>query len=152
MIPPYERSEIITYSNLLSESYTRLTGRELIQSEHLALALYYAPFVLVSHGTEADPIFRYANLKAQELWGLGWEDFVQMPSRLTAEPVVLPERQNLLDQVSLKGYIDNYQGVRITKAGQRFMIYNATVWNVIDQDNLRHGQAALIYDWEWLES
>ncbi|MEO1800781.1 MAG: MEKHLA domain-containing protein, partial [Cyanobacteria bacterium J06629_2] len=49
-----------------------------------AQALFEADFVLVSHGTEADPIYSYANYKALQLWQLNWEDFTSMPSRKSA--------------------------------------------------------------------
>jgi len=113
-------------------------------------ALYHAPFALVSHGTEPDPIFRYANLTAQKLWGIGRDEFMCMPSRLTAEPVATEERQRLLDEATRKGYVDNYQGVRITKEGKRFLIKDTILWNVVDADGIKHGQAAMIKSWEWL--
>ncbi len=150
MTQPFRNPDIIAYSKLLTESYARLTARSLVDSSDVSHALYHAPFALVSHGIEPDPIFRYANLKAQELWGLEWDAFVRMPSRLTAEPVAQEERQRLLDDASRKGYVDNYRGVRITKDGRRFIIENTTLWNVIDKSEVRHGQAPVIHHWKWL--
>jgi len=148
MTYPFERPEIVAYSQLLAESYESLTKKKLIESSNISYDLYYAPFVLVSHGTEPDPIFRYANLKAQELWGLDWDNFLQMPSRLTVKPDEAAKRQQLLDEAASKGYVDNYSGIRITKEGRRFIIENVTLWNVIDSNNIKHGQAAVIYNWK----
>ncbi len=50
--------------------------------------LYDAPAALLMHGNEADPVFCYANRTAQGLWGLTWDEFIRLPSRLSAEPLV----------------------------------------------------------------
>jgi hypothetical protein len=147
---PHQHPEIIAYSRLLAESFARWTGHALIDAPDVPHALYHAPFALVSHGTEADPIFRYANLTAQTLWGLDWEAFTRLPSRLSAQPVAAAERQRLLDEALRKGYVDNYSGVRVTKDGRRFMIEDTILWNVTDAAGVRHGQAASIGNWRWL--
>jgi len=92
MIELFEHPEIIEYSNLMSQSYKYLTGSNLIDSLDVARDLYYAPFTLVSHGIQSDPILRYGNLKAQQLWAMSWDELVEMPSRLTAEIEVIQER------------------------------------------------------------
>jgi hypothetical protein len=100
-------SEIIQHSHLLGTSFKKATGKQLIAlsagSTTVAEALYAAPFVLVSHGTEADPIFKYANLTAQTLWELPWDNFTSMPSRLSAETVSQAERQAMLEEAWKKG-------------------------------------------------
>lgn len=58
----------------------------------VAQRLFEADFVVVSHGTQADPIFNYGNLKAVELCQLDWEAFTSLLSRCSAEPVVQSER------------------------------------------------------------
>lgn len=106
--------------------------------------LFDAPFALVSHGIEADPIFNFANRKALDIFGYSWEAFTGLPSRLSAEPMAREERQHLLDQVTTKGYIDDYSGVRIASDGGRFRIVNAVVWNLLDEKGKHVGQAAKI--------
>lgn len=57
-------------------SYQHFTGKKLIDYDSattLAEKLYNASFALVSHGTEADPIFNYGNLTAQKLWEMNWD-------------------------------------------------------------------------------
>lgn len=139
---------------LLESSYQKFLHISLIAgncgSEAIAQALFEAPFAVVSHGTEDDPVFNYANLKALELFGVNWREFTHMPSRFSAEPVNREERQRLLQQVSEHGYIDDYQGVRISKQGKRFLISNAVVWNLLDDSNIYQGQAACFSDYEFL--
>jgi len=78
------------------------------------------------------------------------EAFTVLPSRLSAETVNQKERIKLLDAVTRHGYINNYSGIRISKSGRRFMIRDATVWNLMTPDGQFYGQAALIRDWEHL--
>ena len=47
-----------------------------------------------------------------------------------------------LDRVNAQGFIDDYAGIRISAKGRRFRIGNAIVWNLIDADGVRRGQAA----------
>lgn len=106
--------------------------------------------MLVSHGTEEDPILNYGNLRALELWELGWDELRRMPSRLTAEAPNRAERARLLEAVTRHGFIDDYSGVRISKTGRRFQIAQATVWNLVDKQGIRCGQAALFSQWSML--
>jgi hypothetical protein len=61
------------------------------------------------------------------------------------------ERARLLDRVSQQGYIDDYRGVRISKTGRRFMIEQATVWNLLDENGAPYGQAATFSQWRYLD-
>ena len=112
--------------------------------------IYDAPFVLVSHGTEADPILNYGNRVAQSLWEMSWEELTRTPSRLTAEETNREERARLLAAVTHCGFIDDYSGVRISKTGRRFRIARATVWNLITEDQQPCGQAAMFDRWDFL--
>jgi hypothetical protein len=53
----------------------------------------------------------------------------------------------LLDQVSRNGFMTGYRGVRVAKSGRRFLIEDGMVWELIDADGLRHGQAATFSAW-----
>lgn len=148
---PFEDKRIIDYSVLLSSSFARFTGKPLLATgEKLAQELYEAPFALVSHGMQQDPIFCYANKTALALWKMTWDEFTAMPSRLSAEPMLQEERDRLLKEARQKGCIDTYEGVRVAKDGQRFMIRNTILWNVIDWHDIQHGQACIIHKWEFL--
>ena len=73
--------------------------------------------MLVSHGTEADPVLNYGNDAAQALWEMSWAELTRTPSRLTAEAPNREERARLLEAVTRQGFIDDYSGVRILKTG-----------------------------------
>ncbi len=137
----------------LLRSYHALTGKYLIASaEDAAKRAYDAPFVLLSHDGADDPLLTYGNLAAQKLFSMDWEKLVGMSSRKTAEAPERAEREELLRRVAESGFIDDYSGVRIAADGQRFMIRNATVWNVCDTQGERIGQAATFSEWQPLES
>lgn len=112
-----------------------------------ARRLYHAPFVVVSHDTQADPHFQYGNLKALELWELTVDQLLAMPSRLSAEPMHREERARLLQKTSDQGYADDYQGIRISRTGKRFRIEDAIIWNLVDEADTRQGQAATFSRW-----
>lgn len=145
---------IVEWSQRLLDSYRHWIGRELIERvgepEFQACALFESPIVVVSHGTEPDPILNYGNRMALDLWDMTWEQLVQTASRLTAEPVNRAEREWMLEQARARGYIDTYRGVRITASGRRFLVENALVWNVLDSHGKRIGQAATFSQWSWL--
>ena len=152
---PTEKNNFLVEHVLdIKNSYRQLLLKELISDlqsdEQFARQLFYAPFAVVSHDTASDPVFNYANLKALELFELGWEDFTRLPSRLSAEPVNQAERERLLAEVTEKGYIDHYEGVRISSTGKRFLIKNAVVWNLTDKNHCYKGQAAWFDQWEFL--
>ena len=144
---PYRDAKVAAYSALLVDSFRRVTGREILgAAADLAAALWHHPQPLVSHGTQADPVFCYANAAALQLWQMDWDDFIRLPSRRSAEaePGIQSDRAALLAQALQTGYVADYRGIRISAQGQRFEISDTLLWNVTDGAGLRHGQAALI--------
>jgi MEKHLA domain len=142
-VKPYLSPEAAAYAALLAESFHRQTGQSL---PHDPEQLWHHPQPLVSHGTEPDPIFRYANQAALALWQMDWQSFTGLPSRLSAEadPTVQSDRLNLLQTALAKGHVANYQGIRISATGKRFRISETLLWTVTDANGQTHGQAALI--------
>jgi hypothetical protein len=144
----------VEWAQLLLASFEHWTGRALITAkdgdEELAASLFVAPFVVVSHGTEADPILNYGNQVALRLWEMEWLEFCRTPSRLTAEPVNRAERERMLSEAAARGYCSDYRGVRISKAGRRFLVENAIVWNVVDGNGRQCGQAATFSKWTFI--
>jgi len=132
---------------LIVESYRRLTGLPLLPPDAgqmpLREALWQAPRAIVAHGTEADPIFFYGNRRALELFEMAFEEFTRLPSRLSAEPLAQAAREKLLAEVTRRGFVDQYSCMRIASSGQRFMITDTTVWNLLDETGTCHGQAAV---------
>ena len=151
---PWKSDWAMSHAATLSKSFRRWLGREILPgvSEPQALAEHFfaAPFVLVSHGTQADPVLNYGNRAALALWGMSWEELTRTPSRLTAEPLAREERARLLAEVTLHGHIANYAGVRIAKSGRRFLIEQAVVWNLLDAAGAPCGQAAMFDRWKYL--
>lgn len=141
----------IDHVQLLLDSFARLLGRELIPRDGAAAEqaerLFQAPFVVVSHGTEADPVLNYGNAAALALWEMNWDELTRTPSRLTAEPVHRDERARLLARTREHGYVDDYSGIRISKTGRRFQIEKAIVWNLTDEAGIHRGQAATFDRW-----
>ena len=145
---------VIAQTQLIARSLDHWTGRALLPGLFnplgLAKNVFAAPFVLVSHGTETDPVLNYGNAAALALWEMSWAELTHTPSRLTAEAPNREERARLLAAVSARGYIDNYSGIRISKTGRRFRIEQATVWNLLDERGVAAGQAALFSHWKFL--
>lgn len=131
----------------LINSFRHWTGKTLIQTPE---ALFEAPFVVVSHSTEPDPIFNYGNRQALTLWEMDWETFTQLPSRKSAEPISQEERSRLLAQAKVQGYISDYRGVRISSTGKRFWIEDVILWTVLDELNQPCGQAATFSTWKFI--
>ena len=128
---------------MIAESFERLLGRPLVNpGDDLLQAMWDAQCAILSHDTQDDPILCFGNRYVLRAFETDVESLLAMPSRLTAEAPKREERQALLNRVSADGFIDDYAGVRISAKGHRFMIEQAIVWNVIDEQGVRHGQAA----------
>jgi hypothetical protein len=152
--PVWKSESVVSHTACMVRSFRHWTGRDLLvagnDSVELSRAVFEAPFVLVSHGTEADPVLNYGNQSALALWAMSWEELTRTPSRFTAEAPNREERARLLETVTRNGFIDDYAGVRISKTGRRFRIAEATVWNLIGSGARVVGQAAMFERWEWL--
>jgi hypothetical protein len=141
-------------STRIAVSYQHWTGQRLldcsIDDPGLVRALFFAPFALLSHGTETDPILNYGNQWALDLWEADWDQLTRMPSRLTAEPALREERARLLAAIRETGYATGYSGTRISRTGRRFRIAGAEVWTVLDESGNPAGQAARFARWQHL--
>lgn len=153
-MPDLDSPFMLQHIALLRDSYRHWTGRDLVapglSPAAAVTALYEAPFAVLSHGAQADPIFAYGNRLALQLFEMSWDEFTALPSRLSAEPADRQERDALLARVGARGHTDNYTGVRISKTGRRFLIDDATVWNLVDGEGRYCGQAAVIRVWRAL--
>lgn len=139
------------FTSLLAESHAKVVGEPLVpegmSGDAAAAWLYDAPFGLLAHDTSAEPLFVYANRTAQEHFGYTWDEFVGLPSRLSASRQDRGERRVFMDSVRRQGYATNYRGLRIAKSGRRFWIKDTTVWNLVGAESELVGQAALIRNW-----
>lgn len=147
--PSLENNFSSEHAERLLSSFQRLTGKSLI-AEGLSgkdryKALYDSEYPVLSHNADTDPLLNYSNAKGMEQFEISWDELVKTPSRYTAEPQTQEERNRLLKAVTDNGFIDDYQGVRISAKGNRFMVEEAIVWNVIDEDGSYWGQGAVLY-------
>ncbi|MDT3438758.1 MULTISPECIES: MEKHLA domain-containing protein [unclassified Pseudofrankia] len=149
MIQPYDTA----FAELLTDSYQRVVGTPMPRAAGpagLATARWLhddAPFGVLAHDGAADPLFVYANATAQRLFEYGWDEIVGLPSRLSAAEADRDERAALMSDVLLRGYTNDYRGLRVARSGRRFWIEDATVWNLVDRHGEFQGQAALIRAW-----
>jgi len=154
MNQPWLNEAVIRHVAYLLKSFHHWIGRELLElsedDRENAIKLFEAPFIVLSHGTEKDPVLNYGNLRALKLWEMTWDSFIHTPSRLTTEALNREERAVILKEVGQKGYSDHYQGVRVSSSGKRFRIENAIVWNLLDEEEAYCGQAALFDKWRYL--
>jgi hypothetical protein len=151
---PWQTGFGMAQAQIFARSLKHWTGRKLLPGDfpvaELAERIFHAPFVVVSHGTESDPVLNYGNAAALALWEMSWEELTRTPSRLTAEAPNRKERAKLLATVARLGFLDDYSGVRISKTGKRFRISRATVWNLISENGALCGQAAMFDEWKFL--
>ena len=145
---PSEANDYLAgHIEILRHSLKHWTGcglvEELRDPIEAARRLYFAPFALLSHGCEEDPLINYANHAAQEMFEMTWQEIIGRPSRLTAGSEDQGERGKMLQRVAKHGFTDNYSGVRISKSGRPFFIHHATVWNLLDENGRYCGQAAM---------
>lgn len=145
-LPLYKDPDFI---RLLNESHERLLGQPLLpgpmEAVEAAHWLYEeAPFAVLAHNTDADPRFIYGNKAAQRRFEYSWDELTRLPSRLSAEAPNREERERFLERVRRAGFESGYRGIRITKTGKRFLIEQATLWELRDAAGLVHGQAVVI--------
>ncbi|MCK5924854.1 MAG: MEKHLA domain-containing protein [Methylococcales bacterium] len=150
--PSIQNQFLSHHTQLLNHSFQQFFQTSLLetQSSSFAEKLFYAPFVVLSHNTDDDPIFNYANQKGLELFELDWSELIKLPSRLSAEPIRQMAREILMAKVATDGYMQNYEGIRVSSVGKRFQIKQATIWNLSDDNGAPYGQAACFSDWTFL--
>lgn len=145
---------VVPHTLCLARSFRKWTGRDLLPAQlsppELAARMFEAPFIVVSHGTDSDPILNYGNRAALELWEMSWEEFTRTPSRLTAEPAKREARAKLMETVARQGFFENYSGIRISQTGRRFEISGAIIWNLVSDAGESRGQAATFSEWKFI--
>ncbi|WP_027469869.1 MEKHLA domain-containing protein [Deefgea rivuli] len=137
---------------LILSSYRRLVGENLVPpdwslDEAAAWLQNEAPFCVLAHDASDDPRFIFANRAAQTCFEYRHDELIGLPSRLSAEAPNRAEREQLIARVATQGYANGYRGLRIAKSGRRFWIEDVTMWNLIDEAGVKHGQAATYRQW-----
>ena len=153
-IGPWQQQYWVEHTQLMLDSFRHWLGHDLIPRSgsfvEEAATLFLAPFVVVSHGTQDDPILNYGNQATLALWEMEVNTLLQTPSRMTAEPLHREERAMLLERTSRNSFVDDYKGIRISSSGRRFRIERAIVWNLLDNEDSHAGQAATFSQWHEL--
>jgi len=148
---PWKTAAWLEQTQIILNSWRRYLGYELIERsedpEDEARRLFEAPFAVVSHGAQSDPILNYGNQVALNLWEMDIPTLTSMPSRMTAEPMHRDERASMMERAARNGYVDDYRGVRISRTGKRFQIDRAIIWNLQNRSGYRVGQAATFSEW-----
>jgi hypothetical protein len=148
MSPLNELRELVQQ---LDAAYRHWTGEHLpapdslSENERLVWLHAQAPYALLAHGIETDPLFYYANQQALASFQYPREQFIGMPSRFSASPLDREMRQTLLEQVTAKGIAHGYSGYRVDRRGEAFMIHEGKVWTLLDDQGAACGQAALFW-------
>lgn len=149
---PWQHHDWVAHTQIMLNSFRFFVGRELIErtgnAEEEARIVFEAPFVVVSHGTQDDPILNYGNKTALTLWEMEIPTLTSTPSRLTAEPMHRDERAQLMSRAARDGFVDDYRGIRISRSGKRFLIERAIIWNLVNPEGHRVGQAATFSNWK----
>ena len=157
---PWLTPEARRWAGIIQTSHRRAFGRSLLAGEQpgwLAAAsaaqelFAFSSPVLAHHG-HPDPRLVYANAAALQLWRRPWAPMVGMPSRLTAPEQERKERANALDRARQRDAYRGYSGIRIDRDGRQFVINNARIWSLWDEQGCRCGQAASFSSWWWIDT
>ena len=135
----------------LYQSYLKHTQKVLFESSSKKLfvdSINQLKFPVASHTYSDLPIFNFANEAMLKLFEMQRHEFIGLPSHQSASRRHQEERECLLDKVKMNGFVENYQGYRIKKNGDTFLIKKATVWNVLNHLGETHSQAVIIFDWQ----
>lgn len=132
----------------IDAAYQRLHGKgigadifEGEDNERLHWLHEHAPFALLAHDASADPRFIYVNAAARQAFGYTEEEFIGLPSRLSADADAQADRDAILASVRERGFAQGYAGTRIRRDGSHFRIERGELWQ-LDEPK---GQAALVW-------
>jgi len=145
---------ILTHVKLVDASLRSLTGQGV--TERMGLDNLTSPpdiyrsiynnnrYILITHGTEENPIFNFGNQAALSAFYRSWESLTAMAS---AQSVVLRSideemRIELMRKVTTENYVEGASGIRIRGDGTFIKLIDAVVWNCFNEDGTVIGQAA----------
>jgi hypothetical protein len=129
----------------VAASFDRAIGGDLIAAAGLDPAAlgrsaWDGNFALLTHDRNA--ILTYGNRFALDLWEMDWQTLVRTPSRLTAPEEDRAARAVIMAQVERDGFTRAYIGRRVSRSGHLFLIENATVWTMCDEEGAGFGTGA----------
>ena len=115
----------------------------LVDAGNLVESFNKCPFPIASH--DLNGFFNYLNRAALSLFKVTLDQVIGQPTTMTAPESEQKERNELLNQVNSHGFIENYKGIRVASNGALFQIEDATIWNIVDKESIKIGQAVIIY-------
>jgi hypothetical protein len=149
-VPAGRVEDIDQWIQWCSDSLKKARGVSLLDYIHvdcIADVHSHERYAVVSHGTQDDPIFCYANAATLATFQYSEEEFYQLPSRKSA-PTVGGERNNrqkIMKDVDNNQVWDIPSGIRQRKDGSLFEFRDVILWNVYTDKGQRVGQCA-VYD------
>mmetsp|Transcript_21162 Transcript_21162/g.31381 ORF Transcript_21162/g.31381 Transcript_21162/m.31381 type:complete len:243 (+) Transcript_21162:68-796(+) len=150
--------DFIKHIKFLHKSVLNLTGRGLydrmkvnIHDESSDNDIYKficrnERYVLISHGTQDDPVYNFGNLACLQAFARSWDNLTSMPSRLCVVSKSQDEalRIELMQNVTNFGFVDGeYRGYRVRGDGKFIKLTECCVWNCYEDNGEYIGQAAL---------
>ena len=150
----WESKQSLRVVHLLLTSYQNSYGKKLLDSSKSLYSVKNAGAILfniknpvMAHDNAKDPCLNYANDAALKLWNMGWNEMIGMPSRLTTPKKEQEQRNKALSQATKTQAIKNYQGIRVNSKGELFIIKNARIWTILDEQGNIFGQGATFNCW-----
>ena len=140
-----ELEKINKFLEFAQQSFNKYTDKllPLEKNKDLLPSFDECLFPIASHDTNG--FFNYLNKAALSLFKVTKDQVIGRSTTMTAPKSEQKQRNELLNQVNSHGFIDNYKGIRVTSDGELFQIEDATIWNVVDKNSHKMGQAVIIY-------
>lgn len=107
-----------------------------------------APYSILAHNCNDDPVFVYANKFALSCFKYSQDEMLLLPSRLSVAIGKREEREILLNSVKQDGIAYNCTGERIDKYDNNFSIYDGIIWQLKEKKGKVWGQGALFWSTE----
>ena len=140
-----EVEKINKFLEFAEQSFNKYTDKLLPLEKNKDLLSSFDECVLPIASHDSNGFFNYLNKAALSLFKVTKDQVIGRSTTMTAPKSEQKQRNELLNQVNSHGFIDNYKGIRVTSDGELFQIEDATIWNVVDKNSHKMGQAVIIY-------
>ena len=155
--PPWLQPNQRRLVHFIVSSHTQAFRRPLLSCQSIndsnrleSQELFALGIPVMAHDERNDPHLIYANAAALFLWRRKWAEMIGMPSRLTAPINERNQRTTALNQALQQNSITGYRGIRIDNEGRQFLINDARIWTLWDDQGDPIGQAATFNSWDWI--
>ena len=140
-----EVEKINKFLEFAQQSFNKHTNKLLPLDKNRDLISSFDECLLPIASHDTNGFFNYLNKAALSLFKVTKDQVIGRSTTMTAPKSEQKQRNELLNQVNSHGFIDNYKGIRVTSDGELFQIEDATIWNVVDKNSHKMGQAVIIY-------